>query len=175
MRRVKQVLSAIRAEVTPQDESFIAQRLTQPEIELFQQMSLADRRHCLNVAYTVAELSSGYHGLNLTVLIKAALLHDVGRRRGDVSTIDKIFAVMSRAVFGSGITQKWGKQGRGSALENLRHAFYVSAHHSQLGADLLRLAGTEEQVINLVRYHHHPDSLTDSRELTLLRQADDLN
>lgn len=175
MRRVKQVLSAIRAEVKSQDEAFIAKHLTQSERELFQQMSLPDQRHCLNVAYTVTELAGGLRELNQTVLIKAALLHDVGRRRGDCSTSDKIMAVICRAVFGSGFTEKWGKQGRGGVLQNVRHAFYVSARHSEIGAELLRQAGTEEQVINLVRYHHHPASLADSKELSLLRQADDLN
>ncbi|KYZ75201.1 hypothetical protein AXX12_13615 [Anaerosporomusa subterranea] len=175
MRRVKQVLSAIRAEVTPQDAAFVAKHLTQSELELFRQMSLPDQRHCLNVANTVAELAGGLREVNQPVLIKAALLHDVGRRRGDVSTSDKIMAVISRAVFGSGFAQKWGKQGRGGAWENLRHAFYVSANHPEIGAKLLRQAGTEEQVINLVRYHHHPAGMADSKELSLLRQADDLN
>jgi putative nucleotidyltransferase with HDIG domain len=175
MRRIKQVLSALGAEVTPQDEAFAAAHLTRSERKLFGQMSLPDQRHCLNVAYTVTELADGLSDCNQTVLVKAALLHDVGRRRGDVSTSDKIMAVISRAVFGSGFAKKWGKQGRGGILQNLRHAAYVSANHPEIGAELLRLAGTEDRVVNLVRYHHHPAGAADSPELGLLRQADDLN
>lgn len=175
MQRVKQVLSAIWAKITPQDETFVAKHLNQSECKLFWQMSLPDQRHSLNVAYTVLELADELAESDQPVLIKAALLHDVGRKQGDVSTPDKIIAVISRAVFGRKVTQKWGRQGRGSFFHNLRHAFYVSANHPEIGAELLRSAGTEEQVVNLVRFHHHPAGCADSQELNLLRRADDLN
>lgn len=177
MRRVKQLLSAIQAVVTPQDQEFAAQFLTPPEYALFWQMNVPDQRHCLNVAYTIIEYftSGSFRDINRTVVIKAALLHDIGRRCGDVSTVDKILAVAARSMLGSEILQRWGRLGRGGVLENLRHAFYVSAWHPQIGADLLRSVGSEESVIQLVRCHHDPPDLTDSRELRLLRYADDLN
>lgn len=175
MRRVKQVLSALRAKINCQDEQFAAARLTRSELDLFQGMSIPDQRHCLNVAYMAASLAAQAGDCDRGSLVKAALLHDVGRRRGDVSTIDKIIAVLSRAVFGDAWFRRWGRPGRGGSWQDLRHAAYVSAHHPELGAALLRSAGTEARVVDLVRAHHQPANLSDSRELRLLRQADDLN
>lgn len=173
MRRVKQVLSALRAKVTPADKAFAARHLTPSELALFWQMSIPDQRHCLNVAYTAANLTDKLQGINRTALIKAALLHDIGRKSGDVSTADKIIAVIGRAVCGGGFAKTWGKQGRGDVWQNLRHALYVSANHPEIGANLLRSVGTEDQVVDLVRCHHQPAGLACSPELSLLQQADD--
>lgn len=174
MNRVKQLLSALRAVVTPQDMVFVDNWLSPAERELFDRMSLPDRRHCLNVAYTAVELAASSTGIDRSTLIKASLLHDVGRRHGDVSTTDKVIAVLSRALFGSRIFA-WGKKGRGGKVDNLRHALYVSANHAQISAELLRAAGTETAVICLVADHHKPAATADSAELTLLRAADNLN
>ncbi|MDU4961575.1 MAG: HD domain-containing protein [Sporomusaceae bacterium] len=175
MRRVHQVLSAVLASISPQDRVFIASRLTWAEADLFYKMSIPDQRHCLNVAYTAARLADAAGAGQRRLLLKAALLHDVGRRRGDVSTADKIAAVLGRAVFGAARLRQWGRPGRGGVWQNLRHALFVSARHPELGANLLQAAGTEPDVIELVLRHHQPPAPEDSTELQLLRQADDLN
>ena len=175
MNRVRQLLSAMGALVTLQDEEFIKQHLSPLEQKLFHQMSVPDRRHCLNVAKTVIALVGETSVANRKILVKAALLHDVGRQAGAVSTIDKVIGVILRSVFGGTIVDKWAKAGRGNRLQNLRHALYVNAHHPAIGAELLCNTGTEAEVVQLVCGHHQPVQLQDSIELTLLRKADDEN
>lgn len=175
MKRVKQLLSAMGALITPKDEEFVKQHLNLSEQKLFHQMSIPDRRHCLNVTKTVITLAEKNQVANLNILVKAALLHDVGRQGGTVSTVDKVIGVILRAVLGDKMVEKWSKVGRGSRWKNLRNALYVNAHHPRIGAELLRNSGTQAEVVQLVSCHHLPAQLKDTIELTLLRKADDEN
>jgi HD superfamily phosphodiesterase len=86
LNRINQVISALTAKITEQDETFVAKQLNAREQKLFWQMNLPDQRHALNVTYTALRLAQNKSGLNLAALTKGALLHDVGKVRGDVST-----------------------------------------------------------------------------------------
>lgn len=174
MKRFKQFFSALRAKVTAEDETFAGLYLSECELRLFNRMSIPDRKHCLNVAYTARLLAKDLKNVDVEKLIKAALLHDVGRRQGDLSIFDKAAAVIINKAAGSRLVAAWGKQGRGSIVQNLRHALYVSRQHPAIGAELLSSCGTDASVVFLVRNHHnYRDRQT--MELELLQKADELN
>ena len=148
-------------------------------------MNIPDQRHALNVARTALKLwtdvckeqkigdefpavSAGDRRL----LLKAALLHDVGKVKGDVSTGDKIIAVLLDRCFPRA-ARRWGRLGRGHVLNNLRHALYIYYHHAERSAAMLEACDAEAAVVDLVRRHHQAATVDDPPELTLLRQADD--
>ncbi|WP_122626827.1 HD domain-containing protein [Lucifera butyrica] len=173
-QRIKQFITALTAKITPADRAFVKQYLTPAEERLFWQMNRPDQRHTLNVAYTVLRLIAGRAQIRRFVLIKSALLHDVGKTKGDVSTADKVITVLARRLL-PGPAARWGRPGRGGRFANLRHAFYIYFHHPARGAQLLKQAGTEAAVVEIVAKHHAAPVEEDPPELIILRQADDKN
>ena len=148
--------------------------LEESEQMLFLNMSLPDQRHALNVAQTALQLAAGREDIDKVLLLRCALLHDVGRQKGDVSTADKIFTVLLHK-FAPRLALNWGREGRGGALQNLRHAVYIYFNHPARSAALLRAAAVEEKAALIVSRHHKAPTAGEPPELALLRQADGLN
>lgn len=173
MQRVKQVWYAIRAKIYPYDKAFIHQYLNDKEAALFWQMNLPDQRHSLNVAYSAIDLAQNEKKVNRRLLIRCALLHDIGKMRDDVSTVDKIITVLAHNLAPQW-AEAWARLGRGSTIDNLRHAFYIYFHHPQISSGKLRAIGLFE-IAEIVQRHHKAPEDHDPLELVLLRQADELN
>ncbi|MBP2649874.1 MAG: hypothetical protein H6Q74_699 [Firmicutes bacterium] len=174
LSRVKQVIAALTAKVNFSDQVFVSKRLNDKERKLFYGMNLPDQRHALNVAYTSLNLSRNNPESDLNLLVRAALLHDVGKQLGDVSTLDKIITVIAHQLVPE-LASKWGREGRGGKIANFRHAVYVHFHHPERSAQLLRAIGAEPKLVDIISRHHAESQLSDAIELKLLRQADDLN
>lgn len=174
LKRIKQVVTALTATITEADRDFVGRELRPSEQQLFWNMNKPDQRHALNVAYTALHLAKNRTDIDRPLLIQCALLHDVGKVKGDVSTIDKITAVIAHKVAPHWV-QKWAKEGRGSKVANLRHAFHTYFHHAGRSAAFLKQIGSSEAVIAIVSHHHEKPAVHDVPELTLLREADDLN
>lgn len=173
-KRVKQVVAALTAKITEADKAFVSKHLPHGQADFFWRMNLPDQRHALNVAYTALALADGQAGLNQELLIKCALLHDVGKVKGDVSTADKIITVILDK-FVPCWARDWGRQGRGGKLDNLRHAVYIYYNHAARGAVMLRSAGVSPQIADIIARHHEAPAEKEPPELTLLRRADSLH
>ena len=173
-KRVKQFLRALGARITPADRLFIGEYLSLGEQDLFYGMSVQDQYHCRRVARDILALANGRNDVERCFLIRCALLHDAGRRWGDVSTWGKIAAVLLHYFFPEQ-TRTRAREGRGTRLENLRHALHVSACHPQRGVALLGAIGVEPDLLAVIGAHHETPAIKDPPALTLLRQADDLN
>ena len=171
--RIRQGLANLGARMRPGDWTLVARHLSQPERALFARMEPADQSHSVQVLRTL--LSSGVTDESI---LKAALLHDVGKSRCPISVFHRTATVLLKAIFG-----------RLPALE-LRgeetgwwFPFYVIANHPRIGASMLAQAGAEERVWRLVELHqlepHQVGSVPDGpwvREaLTILRRADNQN
>lgn len=171
--RVKQVISAITASISRADQDFVNRYLQAGEQELFWGMSLAEQRHALNVTYTALGFS-GQVAVDVYRLIRSALLHDVGKRRGDLNMAAKIIAVLAHTC-APVWAETWGRQGHGPFPANMRHAFYIYFNHAEQGAMLLETAGTEPEIVEIIRRHHKVPAKDDPPELCLLRKADNIN
>ncbi|MGI6092566.1 MAG: HD domain-containing protein [Veillonellaceae bacterium] len=174
LNRVKQVAAALTAKITDKDRIFIAKHLNEREQKLFWGMNLPDQRHALNVAYSALKLALGQPQINSTILIKSALLHDVGKVKGDVSTIDKILTVIAHKLNGKWAKQ-WGRAGKGTILNNMRHAFYIYFHHPERSAALLSAINEDPRVVEIVGIHHKAPADTDPPELRILKMADNMH
>jgi len=170
-RRVRQVQAALFARITPADEVYIAEHLNSREQHLFWKMAVADQYHALQVAKTVLRMADEHQVVERELLRKAALLHDVGKMRGDISTIDKIITVLVHAL-SPRAGRILARPGRGGLIANLRHAFYIYGHHARRGAKLAAQAGVAAPVVEWIRRHHQKLTTDDPLELRLLQAAD---
>jgi len=173
--RVRQFLTAVTARMTPAYRDLVNHWLTPAERELFYAMDEIDQVHACRVALTAAELASNLPpaDVNRTFLMKCALLHDVGRVRGDLGLWGKVFAVLMAKYL-----PEQAKRIMKPVVRSWRdvpgHVMYVYRHHPAIGAAKLRHLGYTREADVVERHHERPQA-GDPVELTLVREADGRN
>lgn len=156
--RLRQFWQAAEAELGLWRPPEIGLELNEAERALFSAMSRTDQRHALAVWQYLQD-----HGPTDPILLKAALLHDVGKANTSITLWHRGAAVLLKGL-GPKVRQKAvGHPNKWS------HALYENARHPERGAQLLRAAGMAESVVKLV-YHHHA-CLKDIREPELRRRV----
>ena len=144
--------------------------LSPVEVVLFTKMPVPDQNHSLRVFESV--LSAGESDNDL---IKAALLHDIGKGLYPLRRWERIFAVFMGDLF-PGLALAWGK----GQPESIKRPLVIIHQHPAWGAELAREAGCSETVVWLIGNHekdHPPESISEI-ELELLNKlqiADNLN
>ena len=161
--RLLQFVRAVTARVTVEDGKYIAAHPSAEEQKIFFAMSVADQVHSLRTAYTVERLIiEDKRGVDREFLIRCALLHDTGRKAGDLTIPGKIFVVLITTL----------APGFAERLElNGNHALYVYHNHAELGARKLQQIGLFKEA-KIIAKHHAPPKPDDPLELKLLRLAD---
>ena len=119
--------------------------LSPVEQGLFSRLSAADRRHSIELA---ARLHRDGHTDPL--LLRAALLHDVGKAEAKLRLWHRVLVVLANrfaprlAVWLAVSPVGW------------RRPFFVARHHAAIGAELLEQVGSPAEVVWLVRHHERP-------------------
>lgn len=168
--RVRQTLQVITAWIRPVDDDALAAEYLDPALlELFQTMRRSDRQHHLRVLKYLLK-----RGHNHPSLLVAALLHDVGKTRTRLTIIDRILAVLVKALLPRRF-ERWSQ----SEPRGWRRAFVVSAYHPIWGAEMIIAAGGEPLAADLTRFHQtSPGEIQDDnlRDLLIkLQAADDVS
>ena len=165
-KRILQFFRAVTARITVEDGKYISAHLNAEEQKLFFAMSVEDQVHSLRTAYTVERLIiEDKRGVDREFLIRCALLHDTGRRAGDLTIKGKIFAVLITSI-----APKFAER-----LElNGNHALYVYHNHAEIGARRLQKLGLFKEA-KIIAKHHAKPKPDDPFELKLLRLADNEN
>lgn len=168
LHRIQQFYSALTAEVRAEELEFVNSYLHPPEQTLFYQMSVVDQRHVLDATYIALELM---HTKNVEdrMLTRAVLLHDVGKKDGELTILDRTLVVLLQRLCPHRMVG-WALEGRGGFIRNRRHAFFVAVNHEMRGAMELERIGCEEGVVQLVRNHHRPEN--DDWRMSILQEAD---
>ncbi|ABO50432.1 metal dependent phosphohydrolase [Desulforamulus reducens MI-1] len=172
LTRIRQFWFAIFSKMGSEDIQFVQSHLTLEEQSLFFQMDRPTQTHCLRVANTCLKLLGYNSGLDQKILIKAALLHDIGKPANLITTIDRVLIVLLGALTRKPIEDLLKVlKGRG------RFSKVLSAHamHPQKGAVMARNFGLPQEIINLIEKHHQPIQSADPSELAILKKADELN
>ncbi|MFL7812579.1 MAG: HD domain-containing protein [Anaerolineales bacterium] len=121
--------------------------LSSSELALFQQLPIPDQNHSLRVLHTLQGAGEADQDL-----LKAALLHDIGKSLHPLRRWERIFAVLLGAFF-PGTAGKWGEM----APRGLRRALVVIHQHPAWGAAMLEEVGSSQRLIELVRYHEREE------------------
>jgi hypothetical protein len=146
-----------------EDEAvWVASHLTPEEADLWARMGKADRRHAVVVARRVEDALAGTEEATRPVMA-AALLHDVGKVESGLGLYGRVMATLSAKVAGRDMAEAW------SQTRGMTRKIGLYLRHEELGADLLRLAGSDPETIDLVATWSTPTTPV----ATTLKAADD--
>lgn len=161
--RVRQFFAALR----PAGDSGLgpaaAALLSPAERSLFERLSPPYRRHSLAVYRWLR--ASGNAGPDL---LKAALLHDVGKAEARIRLHHRVLGVLLRR-FASPLLLWLARE---DAPGGWRYPFYVQRQHAAIGARLAENAGAPPEVVALIAHHHDQPAPGDGDSLRVLRSAD---
>ena len=137
------------------------------QLILFRRMQPSEQFHAYQILKRLET-----DGQNNPDLLRAALLHDVGKILQPLSIFDRILIVLGKHFF-RGAALRWAE----GPARGLRRPFVVSAQHAEWGADLAFQAGGNSRTVELIRHHQdprlpNPGSDTE-RLLAALQAADD--
>lgn len=171
--RIRQGLASLVARMGAEDWALVDQHLSPSERLLFEALATPDQVHSVRVLRSLLVA-----GVTDPILLKAALLHDVGKSRCRITVVHRTTAVLLRAVLGGIPAFDIRSDGRRWWLP-----LYVLANHPRIGAYMLAKAGTEERVWRLVELHqldpcdvrNLPDAEWVRPALVALRRADNQN
>ena len=153
------------------DELKKAQNILNPiELELFLKLPFPDKNHSLRVFSSLESAEETDPDL-----LKAALLHDIGKTCHPLKRWERVFAVLVGGLLPRKAVD-WGQKDP----EGIHRALVVIHQHPVWGAELAEKAGTNQRVIWLIRHHEVADltGLLDQGGVELLQKlqkADNLN
>ncbi len=162
------------AAMGPEDWALAARWLSPSERALFQRMQRPDQIHCARVArWLLAE------GEADEIIVRAALLHDVGKARYRLGVVHRTLYVLLAPLFRAFPPLFMGASGE----SHWWMPYYVIANHPRLGASMLAQAGCDERLWRLVELHQQdpqlvggiPDVQWTRDALAKLRRADSHN
>lgn len=124
------------------DDGWAEAWLPAAEARLYRRMDPRDRDHAVRVA---RGLLARHPGAPAEV-VRAALLHDVGKSGRRYNVLERIATHLVR----------WRPAADGPSLVGARGAWRTAARHAEYGADLIHRAGGSARVAELVARHERP-------------------
>jgi hypothetical protein len=142
----RRFVGALTARRDADDFATLDRYLGRGEQALFLTMTLADQRHSLDLS---ARLRADGH--DEPDLVRAALLHDVGKALGPLPLPYRV--IHSLAAIAAPRLACWLGQ---DPAPSWRRPFYFAAHHAALGAEAAARAGSNSRVVRLIGGHDQP-------------------
>lgn len=168
--RIKQFLWDIISPFKPIDYDFLKNYLDKDEIELFSNLKTGEKQHCIRVAkaslHYIDNEGSGevWSSLNKIWFIKACLLHDIGKKFGSLSIIDRSLLVIINKLFKNKINK----------YMNIKKVD-VYYNHPIKGYEYLKeLNKYDERFLYIIKNHHNYKVKGDEM-LNILIHFDNLN
>ena len=155
--KVRQTKRHLLARVSPRERDAVAAWLSPAELDVFDAMHVADRRHGLDV---VAALRAA--GERDPEVLVAGLIHDAGK--GDTGIPPRILYALGQAGFG-------GLLRIGRRLPGMTVALARLAAHAETSARMAEAAGCSPRTVELIRWQDAPRDPEAGERLRLADEA----
>lgn len=155
--RVRQFFWAATANVKDDDKEFIDNYLNKNEKDLFYSQKISQQYHSIKVAKGVLEecLKKDMYDI---ILIKAALLHDIGKLNNNLNIIEKSTIIILNRLF-----PRLSKK----IITHKRIRKYYN--HPEVGIGYLN---TDSEYLKFLILNHHNYSLKGDEKLKILQNVD---
>ena len=168
--RAWQFWQSLKPPLSQNDWDRIRLYLSPVEIVLFTKMPIPDQNHSIRVFESLLEKGECDEDL-----IKAALLHDIGKGLHQLNRLERVFAVVVDWLSPE-LALSWGK----GEPEGFKSPLVIIHQHPEWGAELVTQAGGSELLVWLIRNHeNNQNTLTASQGnlelLSKLQLADNQN
>ena len=166
-KRVKQFYINVTDKMTKKDYDFVKSILTNKELELFMKLSKSEQKHCVRIAKDIESLidnkeTKDYDILNnKNLLIKSALVHDIGKSKKRLNVIDKsIIVILNKLTNGK--------------LKNIEKSKKIQCYynHSIYGYEILKDMIDNEIILDIVKNHHSNNA---NKMVSFFKEIDDRN
>lgn len=155
--KVRQFRSHVTARVGEDERAGLADWLTPEQLQLFDSMHVADRRHGLDVVVTLRR--EGVSDLDLLV---AGLLHDAGK--GQTGVLPRVAYALGQA-YGPWVWRL------ARVVPGWRAALGRLTVHAEASARLAETAGCSPRTVELIRHQDAPVDPDAGRALQLADEA----
>ncbi|WP_253197597.1 HD domain-containing protein [Clostridium algidicarnis] len=168
--RIKQFLWYIISPFKPIDYNFLKSYLDKEEVNLFSSLKSGEKQHCIRVAkaslqYINNEESSEIcSSLDKAWFMKVCLLHDIGKKFGSLSIIDKSLLVIINKLF----KDKMNKYMNVKKID-------VYYNHPIKGYEYLKQLNKYDERFLYVIKNHHNYKVKGDEMLNILVHFDNLN
>lgn len=165
-KRIKQFYINLTDKMTEDDYIYVESKLTKKEYILFTKLLKSEQKHSVRVAKDIDrkfknnEISSSTILNNKDILIKASLLHDIGKIKKKVNIIDKSIIVILNKL----------TKGNLKKLNNKKVQCYYN--HPEYSYDILKDINKSDVFLNIVRNHHKS---TNDELILFFQEIDDNN
>lgn len=158
--RVKQFFKALSAKVTMDDKKIVCNFLDEEERKLFYSLPEYEQAHCIRVAKEIIS-SSTISGEKQRVIIRAALLHDIGKLAGGLNIITKsIMVLLDRSM--------------PNFIRHFQRLKMVDTYYNHPDKAFIYIKDDNDYFSFLIRNHHNY-SLSMDEGLKLLQETDSRN
>jgi len=169
LKSTRQFFQAILLKPKKKDIEHYLLFLNIGEKALFNQFPVFEKLHAIAAAKKIEKLVHGDAEIDERMLVRAVLLHDIGRISGKISLFDKVWLKLLKK-FMPPVYNRLAERGKDPGSKARK--FYIHKYHGEVGREFLERAGTDKNIMELIEKHAHKPQKSDPIELKLLRKAD---
>ena len=166
-KRVKQFYINVTDKMNKEDYKYVEDRLNKDELLLFTKLLKSEQKHSVRIAKEIQfiienKLINNEDIIcNKDLLLKTALLHDIGKIRKRLNVIDKsIIVILNKITKGE--------------LKNFEKSKKVQCYyrHSEYSYEILKKVEADELLLNIIKNHHND---TEDEIIKFFKKIDDEN
>lgn len=166
--RIKQFYLSITDKINNNDRKFICKYLNSSELNLFYKLRQSEQKHSIRVARGIenhSKLNSKLDkdSIDYMELVHVALLHDIGKTKARLTSIEKAILVILNFI-------TKGKINGYIKINRINN--YIN--HGEVGCNILKnFDAYSDKFLYIIRNHHNHN--INSYELDILRIYDNIN
>lgn len=166
-KRVKQFYINVTDKMSFKDYEYVKSIITNEEFELFTKLLKSEQKHSVRIAkYIENSIDNNLINdkeiiNNKQLLIKAALLHDIGKSKSPINVIEKsIIVILNKLTKGN--------------LRNFKKSQKVQCYynHADYSYELLNKVNNNKRLLEIVKNHHKE---TNDKLIIFFKDSDDKN